>query len=153
LIWREFLSIGRFRPIDKRAEAISTSARPRSVSALVLWVMARPHVAHDLLLVQAFADAAQTHNLDIRSVRCADRNIEWGLCRKALAPAFGDTNHDVFLAVRQWVEHGIAPTRIIGTKYVGDNPSNGVSFTRPMCAYPQLARYRGIGDTVSRIGS
>ena len=58
-----------------------------------------------------------------------------------------DSNHDVFLAVRQWVENGIAPTRIIGTKYVGDNPSNGVSFTRPMCAYPQLARYRGVGGT------
>jgi len=58
-----------------------------------------------------------------------------------------DSNHDVFLAVRQWVENGIAPTRIIGTKYVGDKPSNGVAFTRPMCAYPQLARYRGAGDT------
>jgi len=58
-----------------------------------------------------------------------------------------DPDHDVFLALRQWVENGIAPTRIIGTKYVGDNPANGVAFTRPMCVYPQLARYRGVGDT------
>jgi feruloyl esterase len=56
-----------------------------------------------------------------------------------------DSDHDVFLALRQWVEQGIAPKRIIGTKFVNDNPANGVAFTRPMCPYPQQARYRGAG--------
>lgn len=59
-----------------------------------------------------------------------------------------DSDHDVFLALRKWVEQGIAPTRIIGTKYVGDNPAHGVDFTRPMCPYPQQARYRGAGATI-----
>ena len=58
-----------------------------------------------------------------------------------------DSDHDVFLALRQWVEEGMAPKRIIGTKYVGDNPANGIAFTRPMCPYPQLAQYRGSGAT------
>jgi feruloyl esterase len=58
-----------------------------------------------------------------------------------------DSDHDVFLALRQWIENGVAPTRIIGTKYVNDTPADGVAFTRPMCPYPQLARYRGTGDT------
>lgn len=58
-----------------------------------------------------------------------------------------DSNHDVFLALRQWVEQGMAPTRITGTKYVNDNPASGVAFTRPMCPYPQQARYRGTGGT------
>jgi Tannase and feruloyl esterase len=58
-----------------------------------------------------------------------------------------DSDHDVFLALRQWVEQGIAPKRIIGTKYVNDNSANGVAFTRPMCPYPQQARYRGAGAT------
>ena len=49
--------------------------------------------------------------------------------------------------MRQWVEEGTAPKRIIGTKYVGDNPANGVAFTRPMCPYPQRAQYRGSGAT------
>jgi feruloyl esterase len=62
-----------------------------------------------------------------------------------------DSNHDVFLALRQWVEQGIAPTRIIGTKYVNDNPASGVAFTRPMCPYPQQARYRGAGATTDAI--
>jgi feruloyl esterase len=58
-----------------------------------------------------------------------------------------DSDHDVFLALRQWVEQGTPPRRIIGTKYVGDNPANGVAFTRPMCPYPQQSRYRGGGVT------
>jgi feruloyl esterase len=58
-----------------------------------------------------------------------------------------DAGHDVFLALRQWVENGIAPMRIIGTKYVNDTSASGVAFTRPMCPYPRLARYRGTGDT------
>jgi Tannase and feruloyl esterase len=58
-----------------------------------------------------------------------------------------DSDHDVFLALRQWVEEGMAPKRIIGTKYVGDNPANAIAFTRPMCPYPQLAQYRGSGAT------
>ena len=58
-----------------------------------------------------------------------------------------DPDHDVFLALRQWVENGVAPKRIIATKYVNDKPANGVAFTRPLCPYPQLARYRGVGDT------
>ena len=58
-----------------------------------------------------------------------------------------DPQHDVFLALRQWVEKGVAPERIIATKYVGDNPANGVAFTRPLCPHPQQARYRGSGNT------
>jgi hypothetical protein len=30
---------------------------------------------------------------------------------------------------------------------VNDTPADGVAFTRPMCPYPQFARYRGTGDT------
>jgi feruloyl esterase len=43
----------------------------------------------------------------------------------------------------QWVEHGIAPDRIVASKVV-----NGVTtFTRPICPYPALPLYRGVGDT------
>jgi hypothetical protein len=52
-----------------------------------------------------------------------------------------------FLALRQWVEQGIAPERIIATKYVDDKPANGAAFTRPLCPYPQQAVYRGFGST------
>ncbi|KAK8055418.1 feruloyl esterase-like protein [Apiospora rasikravindrae] len=39
-----------------------------------------------------------------------------------------------------------APESIIGTKFVNDTPSLGVSFTRPICRWPQTAVYDGVGD-------
>jgi feruloyl esterase len=62
-------------------------------------------------------------------------------------PLVKDPAHDAFLALQQWVERGVAPERIIATKYVYDQPSQGVEMTRPICAYPKLPRYGGSGDT------
>jgi TonB family protein len=59
-----------------------------------------------------------------------------------------DVLHDVNLALEQWVEKGTVPEKIIATKYV--NPadhSQGVKMTRPLCPYPQSAKYKGTGDT------
>ena len=50
-------------------------------------------------------------------------------------------------AVERWVETGVAPQKVIATKYVNDlDPSQGVKMTRPLCPYPQVARYNGTGD-------
>jgi serine/threonine protein kinase len=59
-----------------------------------------------------------------------------------------DPQHNIFVALEQWVEQGIAPDAIIATKYVNDlDPSQGVRMTRPLCPYPQVAVYKGSGDT------
>ena len=43
----------------------------------------------------------------------------------------------------QWVQHGIAPDRIIAY-----HVTNGVTdLARPVCPYPALPRYSGVGDT------
>jgi len=60
--------------------------------------------------------------------------------------ARGD-KHGVYDALEHWVEKGTAPGTIVATKYVEDNPAKGVQMTRPLCPYPQLARYNGTGDT------
>jgi feruloyl esterase len=62
-----------------------------------------------------------------------------------------DPQHDVLSALERWVEKGIAPDKIIGTKFVNDNPANGVAFTRPLCPYPQSARFQGhnVNDAAS----
>jgi hypothetical protein len=68
---------------------------------------------------------------------------------------FGQTGHPtakgkaygVFDAVEEWVEKGTAPGDIIATKYVDDDPSKGVQMTRPLCPYPQIAKYKDTGDT------
>jgi feruloyl esterase len=55
-----------------------------------------------------------------------------------------DADHDVFSALERWVETGVAPDKIVATgTVVGD--TNRV-LTRPLCPYPQVARYNGTGD-------
>jgi serine/threonine protein kinase len=59
-----------------------------------------------------------------------------------------DPQHNIFSALERWVEKGVAPGPIIATKYVNDlDPSQGIKMTRPLCPYPQIAKYNGAGDT------
>ena len=59
-----------------------------------------------------------------------------------------DPQRNLRLALEQWVEKGIAPDKIIATKFVNDlDPGQGVKLTRPLCPYPQIAKYNGSGDT------
>ena len=59
-----------------------------------------------------------------------------------------DPQHDVVQAIVDWVENGTAPDRIIATKYSNDVVGAGnVARTRPLCPYPQVAKYAGAGST------
>jgi feruloyl esterase len=50
-------------------------------------------------------------------------------------------------ALEQWVEKGTAPDSIIATKYqVDGNPASPVTRTRPLCPYPEVAKYNGSGS-------
>jgi len=65
-----------------------------------------------------------------------------------LGPGAGDARHDVGKALEHWVETGIAPDAIIATRYkTGANPASGVARTRPLCAYPKTAQWKGSGST------
>lgn len=46
-------------------------------------------------------------------------------------------------ALEAWAEKGTPPGDITATKYNGSN----VVMTRPLCPYPQVAKYNGTGDT------
>ncbi|HXJ92711.1 MAG TPA: tannase/feruloyl esterase family alpha/beta hydrolase [Terriglobia bacterium] len=59
----------------------------------------------------------------------------------------GDAKHNIYAALEQWVEKNVAPPAIVATKYNDDNPAKGIKMTRPLCAYPQIAKYKGTGDT------
>jgi hypothetical protein len=65
------------------------------------------------------------------------------------APERGaDPNFSMFAALERWVEKGVAPDKIIATKYkIDGNPASGVVRTRPLCPYPQVAQYTGSGST------
>jgi feruloyl esterase len=55
----------------------------------------------------------------------------------------GPNTFDMQAALEQWVERGIAPDQIVATHVV-----NGVvDRLRPLCPYPQVAVYKGKGDT------
>jgi feruloyl esterase len=61
------------------------------------------------------------------------------------APSY-DAKNDLLTALVQWVEKGTAPQSVIATKYNGDLQQGGVVMQRPICPYPQFAKYNGAGD-------
>jgi feruloyl esterase len=54
----------------------------------------------------------------------------------------GPNSFDMVSALEQWVEKGSAPDRIIASHLTGGK----VDRTRPLCPYPQLAKYTGTGS-------
>ena len=56
----------------------------------------------------------------------------------------GDPERDLITALERWVEKGVAPEHFIGTGTTGGDSARSV--TRPLCVYPQVARYNGTGD-------
>jgi feruloyl esterase len=55
----------------------------------------------------------------------------------------GPNTFDMLAALEQWVENKTAPDRIIASRTV----DGSVRMTRPLCPYPQVATYKGSGDT------
>ena len=61
--------------------------------------------------------------------------------------SIGDTGFDpeknVLAAMVRWVEEGVPPDTIEGTKYVNDVAANGVERRRRHCRYPYMNTYIG----------
>jgi len=55
----------------------------------------------------------------------------------------GTDTFDALAAVERWREAGTAPDSIVASRV----RNNRVERTRPLCPYPQTARYRGTGST------
>jgi feruloyl esterase len=53
-----------------------------------------------------------------------------------------DPQHNARIALEQWVEKGTAPGTLVATKF----EHGSTSMERPLCAYPQVAKYKGTGD-------
>jgi feruloyl esterase len=54
----------------------------------------------------------------------------------------GPNQIDALTALENWVEKGVAPETLLATKSTGGK----VERTRPLCPYPQVARYKGTGS-------
>jgi Tannase and feruloyl esterase len=55
----------------------------------------------------------------------------------------GPNTFDMMIPLEQWVEKGQAPARVVASH----NTNGKVDRTRPLCAYPQVARHTGTGST------
>ena len=60
-----------------------------------------------------------------------------------------DPQLSIIVTLENWVEKGTAPNTIIASKTADGKPQGAVLMTRPLCQYPQAARYKGSGDTNS----
>jgi feruloyl esterase len=59
------------------------------------------------------------------------------------AGGLGPDQYDAVTAVIDWVEQGAAPDSLVASKIV----NGAVTRSRPLCPYPQVARYKGQGST------
>jgi feruloyl esterase len=59
------------------------------------------------------------------------------------AGGLGPDQYDAVTAVIDWVEKGVAPDSLVASKIV----NGAVTRSRPLCPYPQVARYEGQGDS------
>jgi feruloyl esterase len=57
-----------------------------------------------------------------------------------------DPQHNARIALENWVEKGNAPDTLIATKHASAGQQSSPAMTRPLCPYPQFARYKGAGD-------
>jgi feruloyl esterase len=55
----------------------------------------------------------------------------------------GPDTFDGIGTLQQWVEHGIAPDEIVASHYT----NKVVDRTRPLCPYPEVAKWTGKGST------
>ncbi len=54
----------------------------------------------------------------------------------------GPDDFDPLAAMERWVEHGDAPAQIVASH----RSAGRIDRTRPLCPYPQVARYKGQGS-------
>lgn len=60
----------------------------------------------------------------------------------------GDPARSLGAALRRWVEQEVAPEQVIAVRHrTPGDPASGVARSRPLCAWPQVAVYRGEGST------
>lgn len=114
----------------------------------------QPFFSHGgkLLLYQGWSDprvpALQTVNY-YKSVGEASGDKAADNMRLFLAPGMGHcgggdgpNEFDKVGALEQWVEQGMAPDSLVATH----SKAGKVDRTRPLCAYPQVAKYKGTGS-------
>jgi feruloyl esterase len=105
-----------------------------------------------LLLYHGWADQQVAPGATVefyRSLQDVNRDAGSDWVRLFMAPGMahcsggeGPDTFDKIGTLEDWVERGKAPSRIVATHHDGAR----IDRTRPLCAYPQVARYSGAGS-------
>ncbi|KAI0468703.1 putative ferulic acid Esterase/Feruloyl esterase [Xylaria cf. heliscus] len=62
-------------------------------------------------------------------------------------PGFKDAQHDILLALMDWVEKNVTVDHVVATTWTKPaDASSGLLKQRPLCPYPEMARWDGDGD-------
>ena len=70
---------------------------------------------------------------------------QFGQGSSGIVPA--DATHDIFRALMAWSEKDTAPQAIVASRFPNNVVTQPVQTTRPLCPYPQVAKYSGSGST------
>jgi feruloyl esterase len=77
---------------------------------------------------------------------CVGGHGAWMIGHRTSAVVSLDPDANILMALVRWVEQGVAPDTILGTKYVDDDRTKGLAFQRRHCRYPMRNVYKGTGD-------
>lgn len=79
---------------------------------------------------------------------CSGGEGAWQIGQSIGMDASDSPDANVLMAIVRWVEEGVPPETVMGTKYENDRESRGVAFQRKHCRYPYTNKYSGQGDPV-----
>jgi len=90
------------------------------------------------------AAAAFYRHYDFKPLQSRPRRLSLPMRTVETEPpaAYRDADHHAVSAVIKWVEQGVAPEKLIATRFV----SGALVRSRPACPYPAEAVYNGSGD-------
>ncbi len=111
---------------------------------LILWHGWADHALMAERTIQYYEDVIERIDSRKRANRFTRLYLAPGMHHCSGGP--GPNTFDMLTALEKWVEQGEAPKSIVATKFVNNAPANGVERTRPLCPYPQTARYTGSGS-------
>ncbi|KAI0529947.1 feruloyl esterase B [Xylaria digitata] len=116
-----------------------------SLNSVRFWKRLAEEVDYDLEKMDAFYRLFRIPGMN----HCAGGPGAWTVGQGGTTPAYNipfDKDHNVLAAIVDWVERGVAPDEIVGTKFIGDNVDAGISYQHRHCRYPYRSTYSGSGD-------
>ncbi|KAI0433298.1 feruloyl esterase B [Xylaria sp. FL1042] len=116
-----------------------------SLNSIRFWERLAKGVDYDIDKMDAFYRLFRIPGMN----HCSTGPGAWTVGQGGSAAAYGipfDRQHNVLAAIVDWVEKGIAPDEIIGTKFVNDIVDEGILYEHRHCKYPYRSTYSGDGD-------